>query len=114
MNEERKILENIKQIRKNQKLTKREVANALCMSEANYGRIENGHAALQFRHLAKIASLFGMGVIDVLSYPDKYVQETSPKAEPVEAVLQIKLKKDKKDQVLRLVFGNNNLEILNK
>ena len=32
----------------------------------------------------------------------------------VEAVLQIKLKKDKKDQVLRLVFGDNNIEILNK
>ena len=34
--------------------------------------------------------------------------------EPVEAVLQIKLKKDKKDQVLKLVFGENNIEILNR
>lgn len=34
--------------------------------------------------------------------------------EPVEAILQIKLKKDKKDQVLKLVFGDNNIEILNK
>ena len=35
-------------------------------------------------------------------------------SEPVEAILQIKLQKDKKDQVLRLVFGDNNIEILNK
>ncbi len=34
--------------------------------------------------------------------------------EPIEATLQIKLKRDKKDQVLKLVFGENNLEILNK
>ncbi len=34
--------------------------------------------------------------------------------EPIEATLQIKLRKDKKDQVLKLVFGENNLEILNK
>ncbi len=34
--------------------------------------------------------------------------------EPIEATLQIKLKREKKDQVLKLVFGENNLEILNK
>ena len=34
--------------------------------------------------------------------------------EPVEAVLQIRLSKDKKDQVMKLVFGENNIEILNK
>lgn len=34
--------------------------------------------------------------------------------EPIKATLQIELKKDKKDQVLKLVFGDNNLEILNK
>ena len=34
--------------------------------------------------------------------------------EPVEAVLQIKLKKDKKDKVLNLLFGEHNLEIFEK
>jgi hypothetical protein len=32
----------------------------------------------------------------------------------IEAILQIKLQADKKDQILKLVFGENNLEILNK
>lgn len=32
----------------------------------------------------------------------------------IKAVLTIELKKEKKEQVLRLVFGDNNLEILNK
>ena len=31
-----------------------------------------------------------------------------------EVALQIKLKKDKRDQVLRLIFGDNDIEILNK
>ena len=35
-------------------------------------------------------------------------------SEPVEAILQIKLKKDKKDQVLNLIFGEHNLEIFDK
>lgn len=32
----------------------------------------------------------------------------------IKAVLTIELQKEKKDQVLKLVFGDNNLEILNK
>ena len=34
--------------------------------------------------------------------------------EHIEAVLQIKLKKDKKDKVLNLLFGEHNLEIFEK
>ena len=34
--------------------------------------------------------------------------------EEIKAVLTIELKREKKEQVLRLVFGDNNLEILNK
>ncbi len=42
----------------------------------------------------------------------KKIQELEQ--EPVKAVLQLELQEDKKDQVLKLVFGENNLEILNK
>ena len=55
-----------------------------------------------------------MREIDLITYPDIYVKSDEREEEPVEAVLQIKLSKDKKDQVLKLVFGENNIEILNK
>ena len=55
-----------------------------------------------------------MSEIDLITYPEKYVKSDKLTDEPVEAVLQIKLKKDKKDQVLKLVFGENNIEILNR
>ena len=55
-----------------------------------------------------------MSVIDILTYPKIFVESTSNTLEPVEAILQIRLQKDKKDQVLKLVFGENNLEILNR
>lgn len=64
--------------------------------------------------LSKLAQNLSMSEIDVITYPDRYVKVQGSEAEPVEAVLQIKLKKDKKDQVLKLVFGDNNIEILNK
>lgn len=113
MKEER-ILANIVQIRTDKRLSKREVAEMMCMTEANYGRIENGKIALSYRHLAQLASALNISVLDIITYPDKYVKYEAAGDEPVEAVLQIKLKKDKKDQVLRLVFGENNIEILNK
>ena len=55
-----------------------------------------------------------MSVIDVISWPDRYVKDEKKEDEPVEAILQIKLRKEKKDQVLKLVFGENDIEILNK
>lgn len=112
--EEEKIIKKIVKIRSSKGLTKRFMAESLHINESSYGRIESGKVALSYRQLAMIASCFKMTVIELLAYPDKYVKEEHKIEEPVEAVLQIKLKKDKKDQVLRLIFGENNIEILNK
>lgn len=111
---EEKLIQNIIQIRNSKGLTKRSMAEALGINEASYGRIENGKIALSYRQLADIARTLQMSVIDIITYPDKYVKSETSGEEPVEAVLQIKLKKDKKDQVLKLVFGENNIEILNR
>lgn len=110
---ENNIICNIIKIRESQGLTKREVAKALNINEASYGRLEAGKIALSYNHLALIASRFDMTIIDILTYPDKYVKKESTEAPPVEAILQIKLRNDTKDQVLKLVFGDNNIEILN-
>ena len=107
-------IKNIIQIRNLQGITKRSMAEALDINEASYGRIESGKIALAYSMLAKIASVFNLSVVDVITYPDKFEKKEIIGEEPVEAILQIKLKKDKKDQVLKLVFGDNNIEILNK
>jgi transcriptional regulator with XRE-family HTH domain len=112
--DEEKLIQNIIQIRNSKGLTKRSVAEALKINEASYGRIENRKISLSYSQLASIASFFQMSVIDVIGYPDKYVKAESSEEEPMEAILQIKLKKEKKEQVLKLVFGENNIEILNK
>lgn len=113
MNED-KIIQNIIKIRNSKGVTKRSVAEALNINEASYGRIESQKVALSYRQLAAIASFFDMSIIDVIGYPYKYVKMEKEGEDPVEAVLQIKLKKDKKDQVLKLVFGENDIEILNR
>jgi hypothetical protein len=66
--------------------------------------------------LEKLADYYNLTVIDLLAYPEKYVNTKSIIADSVEekVSLTVELKKEKKDQVLKLVFGENNLEILNK
>lgn len=77
-------------------------------------KILRGDVYLSIEQMSKIATGLSLREIDLITWPDVYVPKQSPEAEPLEATLQIKLKKDKKDQVLKLVFGENNLEILNK
>lgn len=106
------------QIRVSKGLSKRYLADKLDLNESTYGRIESGKSALSYKQLAQIASALDMTVLDVISYPKTFVEKQSSKEpesnDPLEAVLQIRLKKDKRDQVLNLIFGDNNLELLMK
>ena len=111
--DEQTVVANIIKIRNIKGFTKRQVAKSIGINEASYGRIESGDIALSYNHLALIASCFNMTVIDIITHPMKY-SIISAEEEPVEAVLQIRLRREKQDQVLKLVFGENNLEILNK
>lgn len=109
-----KIIANIRKILIEKHLTQADLAEALEIDGSNVNKLLQNESQLTFNTLATIAERLEISTIDLITYPDKYVIAQSPEAEPVEATLQIKLKKDKKDQVLKLVFGENNLEILNK
>lgn len=108
------IIENLKKIRVQKLVNQQVLADALDVDVAVISNIEKGKRELKVSELEIIANVFGLRVIDLFTYPQVYVEKTETTAEPVEAILQIKLTKDKKDQVLRLVFGDNNIEILNK
>lgn len=109
-----KILQNIRKIMNDRKLTQSAIAEMMETSESQFSKILKGQVQLSIKQLENLASGLSMSEIDIISYPARMVEAGASDGEPVEAVLQIKLKKDKKDQVLRLVFGDNNIEILNK
>lgn len=111
---EETVIRNIVKIRTSREMTKREIAKELRIDEASYGRIESGKIALTYNRLAQIARVLSVSVIDIITYPEVYVKKDNSESEPVEVVLQIKLQKEKKDQVLKLIYGENNLEIFNK
>jgi transcriptional regulator with XRE-family HTH domain len=112
------ILDNIAKIRKSKGFSQDYLASKLGMKQAGYGLIENGERGLQYEVLLQIAIVFEMDVIDIITYPNKYIDSNSILKDNFsideKVVLQIELKKEKKEQVMKLVFGENNLEILNK
>jgi transcriptional regulator with XRE-family HTH domain len=109
-----KIVDNIRKIMRERNLTQVTMAEYMGTSESQFSKILNGKVQLSLWQLENLASKLSLREIDLITYPEIFVKKEDFREEPVEAVLQIKLKKDKKDQVLKLVFGDNNIEILNK
>lgn len=107
------IIENIKKIRIEKGVTQEVLAEALSVDPSALSNLERGKRELKVSELEIIADCLGVRVIDLFTWPVRYV-EPGQDNEAVEAILQIKLKRDRKEQVLKLVFGDNNLEILNK
>lgn len=113
-----KVLENIRSIRESKGFSQEYLAEILHMTQSKYARFERGATKTDLSTLELVANVFGMTLIDLFSYPrimvdSKDVFEKGVDSE-VKAVLQIELSKEKKEQVLKLVFGDNGLEIINK
>ena len=102
------LLENIAAIRKDKGLSQDNIADAIGMKQAGYSLIEKGERGLDYELLLQIATALGVSVTYIIDY------KKQQKSDPVEAILQIKLNSNTKDQVLKLVFDKNDIEILNK
>lgn len=112
----RKINEQFKIIRESNGLSQEDLAEKMNKSQSSYARIELGVTKIDFETLKDFSSAVGMTEIDVITYPEKWapIGSSQEDGDDTKVVLQIELKKEKKDQVMKLVFGDNNIEILNK
>lgn len=108
------VVKNIIEIRKEKGINQEIIAEALGIDVSAVSNIEKKKRELKVNELAKIANALDVDVLYLLTYPEMYIRKAEAQFEPIEATLQIKLQSDKKDQVLKLVFGDHNLEILNK
>lgn len=108
------IAKNIREIRLQKSINQKDIADALHVDDAVVSNIERGKRELKVSELEIISNVLGVSVVDLITYPKKYVESDMVNDEPMEAILQVRLRKDKKDQVLKLVFGENNIEILNR
>jgi transcriptional regulator with XRE-family HTH domain len=106
------IVKNITAIRKEKGINQEVIADALKLDTAVVSNIENGKRELKVSELEIIANVLKEDVLYLITYPERY-EKSIKIPEPVEAILQIRLQSDKKDQVLKLIFGDECLDILN-
>ena len=109
-----KVIENIRTIRLEKGIPQKAIADSLSVDDSVISNIENGKRELKVSELEIIARCLGVEVIDLFTYPDKYVPVRAGEDSSVDAVLQVKLKSETKEKVLRAVFGNDCIDILSK
>lgn len=102
------IYEKIRAIRLQKSLTQQALADLLNCDVATVSKIESGQRPLKYYEVEEIAKYYKISMINLVGYPKRYVEETDSSS--TQAVLQVKLSKAKRDEVLKQVFGN--LEIL--
>jgi transcriptional regulator with XRE-family HTH domain len=106
------IVQNIIKIRREKGISQEYIANALHLDTAVVSNIENGKRELKVKELEIIAKALDVDVLYLLTYPHIYVKKNpNNSSEPVEAILQLKLKGEQREKILRLVFGNKDLEL---
>lgn len=112
----RKILENVKTFREKANFSQEEAAERMNITQSKYARFERGATKTDLETLLSFCNIVGRSLIEIIVYPDTYinVSEISTYKEEERVSIIIELKKDKKEQVLKLIFGDNNLEIFNK
>ena len=102
----------IKEIRESLGLTQDEIAEKMNITQPVYARFENQNTKTDLQRVEDFAKALNMSVIDVIGYPDRFVnvKEIGKEAKP-EMTLQIKVPEEKWGDVLFEILGNK-LELL--
>ena len=108
------VVENIFKIRREKGISQEFIANSLGVDTAVVSNIENGKRELKVKELEVISKALGVDVLYLLTYPHVYVKKEIDYSTPVETVLQLKLTGRKRDKILKLIFGDSDLKLLNE
>jgi transcriptional regulator with XRE-family HTH domain len=112
----KKVTENIRILRESKGYSQDYMAELMGITQSAYARFERGVTKTDLKTIDLIAQALEMSVIDVLTYPDRYVnikdfeQETAS-IEP-EVILQFKIKGDKKSEILKTMLEDGDFEFL--
>ncbi len=107
------VLKNIREIRIEKSINQDVIASALDVDTSAVSNIENGKRELKVSELAKIANCLGVEVLDLFTYPEKYVNIKSLK-QPERISVTFEVSPDKREHLLRMVTGDSKLEVLKK
>jgi transcriptional regulator with XRE-family HTH domain len=107
------IVENIIKIRKEKGISQEFIANALHVDTSVISNIENRKRELKVSELEIIAKSLAVDILYLLTYPHIYIKRESQESlNQIDTILQIKLRGEKRDKVLSILFEDKDLEFL--
>lgn len=98
-----KLLSNIREIRQIKGVSQEFMSAKLKMDTGNYSKIENGKQRLLVSHLGIIANIFECDVIDLFTYPKKYIDKDLLSNETERISVTFEISPDKRDILLSLI-----------
>ena len=113
------VLRNIRAIRESKAISQEQMADLMKISQSQYARFERGNTKADLETVYKFCEAINFRVIDLITYPKVFIDPSiigllNSNSKEIKATLQIELSAEKKEQVLKLVLGDNFSEILNK
>jgi transcriptional regulator with XRE-family HTH domain len=72
-----KIIQNIEAIRKEKGLKQQVIAEKLGVSQSAYSNYINRNVDMPYSRLTQIANVLGVSVIDIITYPKRYIDADS-------------------------------------
>ena len=106
------IGENVRKILNDRGLTQAALAADADIPAPQLSLAINGYRPFPLEYLSNIATALGMRLIDIFTYPEEY-QPVRENSEEMTASITIQLKGEKKEQALKLLFGDKKLKLLN-
>lgn len=109
------ILANIIKIRNDKGFTQAAIAEGIDVDYSTYSKLESGITKLSIDRLEKIASCFKMEIIDIITYPQKYVPATPMEQQSTsraKVVVQLELDEQQQKDVLDLILGEQKTAML--
>ena len=69
------IIANIEAIRQEKGIKQSEMGRRLGTTQSGYSNFVNRNTDMPFSRISQIADILGVSVVDIVTYPDKYVPE---------------------------------------
>ena len=114
MGVQEQLRKSIQKLMNDKDIPSKQLAAIIDTDYSQVRRILKGDGNFTLQHVEFLSTHLGLRPIDIFTWPDIYEKPGGPGDEPAEVLVQLRLTKEKKDQVLKLVFGENNIEILNR
>lgn len=108
------IIKNLGKIMDDRNLNQARMAEYAGTSPSQFSKILKFQVNLSFSQLSNIATNLQMSELDIITYPVHMVPAEGSDGRPEEIQVLLRLNRHDQDQILKILYGNHDLEIISR